>query len=284
MTILVFGKTGQIASALSNHPKVVCLDRRDAELTKPSICSEAIYYHQPSAVINAAAYTAVDRAEDEEGLATLINGTAPSAMAQSCKQLDIPFVHISTDYVFDGSGDKAWKPNDERAPLNAYGRSKLAGEQAIQSVGGRYAILRTSWVFSSQGANFVKTMLHASKTCDRLNVVSDQVGGPTPASAIAEACVSIALQLSTEDRKSGVYHFCGSPVVSWHGFAETIFKRAQRAVSVTPISTRNYPTPAPRPLNSRLNCNLTKEFFDIDCPDWRDALNVVLEEIECGND
>ncbi|WP_353536154.1 sugar nucleotide-binding protein, partial [Cognatishimia sp. WU-CL00825] len=155
--ILVFGKTGQVAQELATYPDVLCLDRAAADLSDPVACAAAIHHHAPSAVINAAAYTAVDRAEDEEARATVINGDSPGAMAMACAERHIPFLHVSTDYVFDGQGTTPWTPTDAIAPLNAYGRSKAAGEAVIRAAGGQWAILRTSWVFSAHGANFVKT-------------------------------------------------------------------------------------------------------------------------------
>ena len=186
MTLLVFGQTGQVAQALASlAPEAVFLSRTQADLSDPEACAAAIRAHAPQAVINAAAWTAVDRAEAEEAAAHVVNAEAPGAMARACADLAIPFLHVSTDYVFDGSGDSPWQPGDATGPINAYGRSKLAGEEAIRAAGGPHAILRTSWVFSAEGANFVKTMLRLSETRDALGVVGDQIGGPTPASAIA---------------------------------------------------------------------------------------------------
>lgn len=280
MKILVFGRTGQVASELQRDANVVALGRNGADLTDPQACAALIHSHAPRAVINAAAYTAVDRSEEDEAAATVINADAPAAMARACAALDIPFVHISTDYVFDGTGAAAWSPGDKTDPQNAYGRSKRAGEDAVRSAGGRYAILRTSWVFSSHGANFVKTMLRLSETRDTLNVVSDQIGGPTPARAIASACLTIADQLAQDGGKAGTYHFSGAPDVSWYGFAQAIFAHSGRKTSVSPIQTVDYPTPALRPLNSRLDCSSTLAVFGINRPDWRVGLDEVLTELE----
>ena len=178
--ILVFGKTGQVATELQRLSGVVALGRDDVDLSDPAVCAAAIHEHAPKAVINAAAYTAVDKAEDGEHLATVINGDAPTAMAKACAELGIPLVHISTDYVFNGRGNTPYSPEDAVGPQNAYGRSKLVGETGIRESGAVYSILRTSWVVSAHGANFVKTMLCLSETRDMLNVVSDQIGGPTP--------------------------------------------------------------------------------------------------------
>jgi dTDP-4-dehydrorhamnose reductase len=258
------------------------LGREEANLSDPKACADAIRHHAPDAVINAAAYTAVDQAEDEEAVATAINGDAPTAMAKACAQLGIPFVHISTDYVFEGTGQDPWRSLDQTAPQNAYGRSKLAGETGIADSGGTYAILRTSWVVSAHGANFIKTMLRLSETRHALNIVGDQIGGPTPARDIALACLQIAEQLVQDPSKSGTYHFSGAPDVSWAGFAREIFDQAGKSLAVTPIPTTDYPTPAQRPLNSRMDCTATKRAFGIERPDWVTGLKTILDDLEAS--
>ena len=278
--ILVFGKSGQLANELQRHRGVVALGRDHADLLDPTACANAIHAHLPKVVINVAAYTAVDRAEQEEALVTVINADAPGAMAQACAELSIPFVHISTDYVFAGDGVLPWRPDDSTAPQNAYGRSKLAGEIGIRNSGAVHAILRTSWVVSAHGANFVKTMLRLSETRHALTVVADQIGGPTPARDIAAACLQMAEQLIADPSKSGTYHYSGAPDASWAEFARAIFDQAGRAVTVTPIPTTDYPTPAKRPLNSRMDCGATQRAFGIPRPDWRDGLNMILQELE----
>jgi dTDP-4-dehydrorhamnose reductase len=257
----------------------VVLGRNSADLADPSACAKAIHAARPSAVINAAAWTAVDAAETERDAAFAVNAASPGAMAQACADLGMPFVHISTDYVFDGSGCAAWTPSDATGPLGVYGASKLAGETAIADAGGAWGVLRTSWVFSAHGANFVKTMLRLSETRDALNVVDDQIGGPTPAADIARACIAIATALGDEGGKRGIYHFSGAPDVSWADFAREIFRQAGRAVTVSDIPSSAYPTPAPRPLNSRLDCSSTKAVFGINRPDWRAGLSAVLAEL-----
>ena len=276
--LLVFGKTGQVATELQRQAEVIALGREEADLAHPERCATWIRHYAPRAVINAAAYTAVDRAETEEPLAQTINAAAPAAMAQACAALEIPFLHISTDYVFDGTGDTAWQPHDQPAPCNAYGRSKLAGEHAILASGVRHVILRTSWVFSAHGSNFVKTMLRLSTTRDRLDVVADQWGGPTPAQAIAAALLVMARALA-DGHPGGIYHFAGQPVTSWAGFARETFAQAGRDVHVTGIPTKAYPTPAARPLNSRLDSATLETDFGITPPDWRDGLRRVLTEL-----
>lgn len=280
MSTLVFGKTGQVARELQALGNVTCLSRAEADLSGPESCAKAIRDHSPSGVINAAAYTAVDRAEDEATEAARVNGCAPAAMAKACAELGVPFVHISTDYVFDGSGDEPWKPDYLTNPKNAYGLSKLIGEKAIREAGGRYAILRTSWVFSAHGSNFVKSMLKLSEDRDQLNIVADQVGGPTPARDIAQTCLDLVNQLANDASKAGTYHFSGAPDVSWKEFAETIFAQAGREVTVEGIPTSEYPTPATRPLNSRLDCSSLEQTFGIARPDWRRGLEIVLKDLE----
>ena len=278
--ILVFGKKGQVGTELQQLSNVVALERDQADLSDPKACADAILAHAPKAVINAAAYTAVDKAEDDEALSNIINGDAPTTMAKACAALRIPFIHISTDYVFEGTGDTPWKSHDLTAPQNAYGRSKLKGEIEIRDSGAVHAILRTSWVISAHGANFVKTMLRMSDTQDTLNVVADLIGGPTPARDIAASCLIMAEQLIADASKSGTYHYSGAPDVSWADFARSIFEQAGRAVAVTPIPTTDYHTPAKRPLNSRMDCSAAQQVFGISRPNWSDGLNIILHEIE----
>jgi dTDP-4-dehydrorhamnose reductase len=283
--ILVFGKTGQVARELTRRAPagaLTLLDRGEADLSDPTACAMAIRRHAPRAVINAAAYTAVDRAEEEEETATRINGAAPGAMARACAELGIPLVQISTDYVFDGSGAEARSPGEATAPLNAYGRSKLAGEEAVRAALPAHAILRTSWVFSAHGANFVKTMLRLGESRDSLSVVADQIGGPTPAGAIAEACLTMAGALAEGRGAPGTYHFAGAPETSWAGFAREIMAQAGLACRITEIPTRDFPTPAERPANSRLDCSALETAFGIPRPDWRAALSEVLAELPRG--
>lgn len=283
MTTLIFGATGQVATELKALlPDAVFLNRELADLTDPAACAAAIHTDKPAVVINAAAYTAVDKAEEDEATALLINGASPTAMARACADLAIPFIHLSTDYVFDGTGETAFAASHPTVPLGAYGRTKLAGEEGIRASGARHVILRTSWVFSAHGNNFVKTMLRLSQTRDALNVVADQVGGPTSARAIAAACASIAAQLKadTDGRQTGTYHFSGAPDVSWADFARKIFAQAGRDVTVTDIPTSAYPTPAVRPHNSRLDCSMLETVFNIKRTEWITDLAGVLKDLE----
>lgn len=280
MSLLVFGQTGQVATELRRlAPDATFLGRDQADLSDPQACAAAIHTAAPSAVINAAAYTAVDKAEEEEALARTINGDAPAAMARACADLGVPLVHISTDYVFEGIGEAPWSPSDPVSPQNAYGRTKLAGEDGVRAAGGVHAILRTSWVVSAHGNNFVKTMLRLSETMDALKIVDDQIGGPTPAADIAAACLAMAEQLQSAPGKSGTYHFSGAPDVSWKTFAEGIFARADRTVAVTGIPSSDYPTPATRPLNSRLDCAETETVFGIARPDWGTGTDAILSQL-----
>ena len=282
--ILVFGKTGQVTTELQSHKDVIAIGRDQADLSNPSSCTEAIRQYKPRAVINVAAYTAVDKAESEESLANTINGDAPGAMASACADLDIPLVHISTDYVFDGTGTTPWSVTDTPNPKNAYGRSKLKGEQAISASGCVHAILRTSWIVSAHGNNFVKTMRRLSETRDRITVVDDQIGGPTCARDIAQTCLSIAEQLILNPSKTGIYHYSGQPDVSWCQFANAIFEQMDCKTIASPIPTTEYPTPALRPLNGRLDCEAIEDTFEIARPFWRDGLEEILRDLEGEHD
>ena len=279
MSVLVFGSTGQVATELKRlAPEATFLGRDQADLSDPAACAAAIAARSPGAVINAAAWTAVDKAESEEAAATVVNGAAPTAMAQACAALGIPFVQISTDYVFDGAGTAPFTPDHPTAPLGAYGRSKLAGEEGVRAAGGVYAILRTSWVFSAHGNNFLKTMLRLGGEREALTVVGDQIGGPTPAAAIAEACLAIAAQLATDPGRSGTYHFSGAPDASWADFAREIMAQAGLACRVTDIPTSAYPTPAKRPANSRMDCD-SLAVFGLSRPDWKVAVTQALKDL-----
>lgn len=281
--ILVFGETGQVAAELRALAgpalEVDSLGRDRADLADPQACAAVVAGTDADAVINAAAYTAVDAAEDDEAAATIVNAEAPAAMARAAAARDLPFVQISTDYVFPGDGDRAWAPDDPTGPLNAYGRTKLAGEQGVLAAGGASAVLRTSWVFSPHRGNFVKTMLRLASGRDRLAVVADQVGGPTAADDIARACIAVAKGLVVDPGRAGVYHFSGAPDVSWADFAREIFARSGHEVAVDNIATEAFPTPARRPRNSRLDCAAVTTAFGVARPDWRDGLARTLARL-----
>ena len=279
--ILVFGQTGQVARELARlAPEARFLSRAEADLSDPAACAAAIQTLRPRAVINAAAYTAVDRAETDEESATVVNGLAPEAMARACAALGVPMVQISTDYVFDGSGAQPFAPDHPTGPLGAYGRSKLRGEIGVRGAGGAHVILRTSWVFSAHGANFVKTMLRLGAERDLLRVVADQVGGPTPARAIAATCLRCADALCESPTLSGTYHLAGQPAVSWADFARAILHAAGLSCAVQDIPSGDFPTPARRPLNSRLDCSTLVANFGITLPNWHEELTAILAELE----
>lgn len=296
--LLVTGATGQVGTeiarraptdpdATSDHDaiRLTCLDRQAADLSKPRELRNVIEQHRPDGVINAAAYTAVDKAEEEEELATTINGEAPGVMAETCQDLGIPFLHISTDYVFDGSKEGAYTEDDAIAPLGAYGRSKAAGEAAVREACAEYLILRTAWVYSAHGNNFVKTMLRVGESRDELRVVADQHGVPTAAADIAETCIDAMRQVLTYKRSGiwGTYHYTGAGPTTWHGFAEAIFDLAeprwQRRPEVAAITTEEYPTPAKRPANSVLDCSLIADRLGLMPKPWRQSLEKVVTEL-----
>ena len=282
MKIAVFGKTGQVATELQRRlPSDTTLDvvgRDRADFTKPAMLGQLAEALDADAFINAAAYTAVDKAESEPELAHAVNEEAVGVLGRVAASKDIPFVHLSTDYVFPGGGTDPWRPDDTTAPLGVYGASKLLGEDGLRDSGARHGILRTSWVFSAHGNNFVKTMLRLGAERDSLGIVADQVGGPTPAAAIADACFGLARQL-VGGAPGGTYHFSGAPDVSWADFAREIFRQAGITCAVSDIATSDYPTPAERPLNSRLDCSSLAADFGITRPGWRAGQTDVLKEL-----
>lgn len=282
MKLLVFGKTGQVAWELARRCPagfdVQFLGRSEADLSDPESCAQTITEADVDAVINVAAWTAVDTAETAELEATVVNGEAPGAMARACAAKSIPFLHVSTDYVFSGSGSDVFTPDQPTAPLGAYGRSKLSGEEAIRASGARHLILRTSWVVSAHGANFVKTMLRLGGERDNLRVVSDQIGGPTPAAAIADALYRAASAMDA-GHAGGTHHFAGTPDVSWADLSRAIMEAAHLPCQIEDIPTSDYPTPAQRPLNSRLDCTSFKREFGVARPDWKVGLQSIISEL-----
>jgi len=287
LKLLIIGADGQVSTELARQ----ALDDADissitqfgmdvVDLTKPQSGADAIAKTEADVVINATAYTAVDKAEEDEERALLINGEGPRVMAEAAAAKGIPFLHISTDYVFEGGGTDRWLESDPTGPLGAYGRTKLVGEEGVIAAGGVHGILRTSWVFSAHGANFVKTMLKLAETRDSLNVVNDQIGGPTAAADIAETLLIMAKAYQNGQGKSGVFHYAGSPDASWADFASEIFAQAGKEMTVTGIPTSEYPTPATRPLNSRLDCQKIAQVFGIPTPDWRKSLGEVLKDLD----
>ena len=286
MRILVFGTTGQLARELLRRAPegvaVQAVGRDTADLTDPAACAAVVAATDADLILNAAAYTAVDQAETDRATADLVNGEAPGAMARAAAARGLPFLHVSTDYVFDGSGTRPWREGDPVAPLGAYGASKLLGEHRVAEAGGQAVILRTAWVFSAHGKNFVKTMLRVGAEREALSVVDDQRGGPTAAADIADALFTIATAFGKGHGVPGIYHFAGAPTVSWADFAEAIFAASSlpRKPVVNRIPSSDYPTPAKRPGNSALDCSLLAKTYGITQPDWRKSLADVIGELE----
>ena len=286
MRILVFGTTGQLARELLRRAPegvtVQAVGRDVADLTDPAACAAVVAATDADLILNAAAYTAVDQAETDRATADLVNGEAPGAMARAAAARGLPFLHVSTDYVFDGAGTRPWREDDPVAPLGAYGASKLLGELQVAEAGGQAVILRTAWVFSAHGKNFVKTMLRVGAEREALSVVDDQRGGPTAAADIADALFTIATAFGKGHGVPGIYHFAGAPTVSWADFAEAIFAASSlpRKPVVNRIPSSDYPTPAKRPGNSALDCSLLAKTYGITQPDRRKSLADVIGELE----
>lgn len=279
MTVLVIGRTGQLASHLHDQlPEAQFFSRVDADLADPATLETKVRAARPTAIINAAAYTAVDKAETERALAWRVNAEAPAALARVAAELDVPIVHVSTDYVFDGRRAGAYVESDPTAPINIYGATKLGGELAVTSIAPKHWVLRAAWVFSEYGNNFVKTMLRLAKTRDQISVVADQHGRPTYAGDLAALIVGLL------DRGSvvpfGIHHVAGGEATTWHAFATRIIGSAHargliaRVIPVNAIPTAEYPTPAKRPLNSVLQPSAA-----LATPDWELGLENVLVKL-----
>ena len=280
MKILVFGRTGQVGRELGQYGEVTALSREEADLAQPETLADIIRDKAPNLIVIAAAYTAVDGAEREAELADTINHRAPAAIADAAATAGIPVIHYSTDFVFDGSGEAPFTEGDTPAPLSVYGQTKLDGERAVLSASERNIVLRVAWVFSAHGTNFVKTMLKLSETRDELRVVSDQIGGPTAASDIARVTMTLARRLQDDrDEKGGLFHYTGGPDVSRSDFARKIFSLAGKRVTVHDIPSSEFPAPAARPLNSRLDGSLLEQRFGISRPDWRRSLEEVINSV-----
>ena len=282
MRMLVFGRNGQVARALQDigGEGVIALGRDEADLMQAGAARNAITANKPDIIVNASAYTAVDKAETDEAAARRLNMEAPAEMAVAAAEIGVPFIHISTDYVFDGTFEARLDENAAINPLNVYGRTKGDGESAVMNAHPGAVILRTSWVFSEYGGNFVKTMLRLGAERDALTIVADQIGGPTAAADIARAIIAIAGKKHRGAPGAGLYHFQGAPAVSWAGFAEKIFEIAGLSVKVSHIKTEDYPTPATRPLYTVLDCAKVERDFGVAQPDWRTELRRVFAALE----
>lgn len=286
MRIVVVGKTGQLARSLAQAaPELVFLGRDAADLTDPAGTEAAVRDAAPDLVVNATAYTAVDQAESEPELAHAVNAEGVAAIARGAARAGAGFVHVSTDYVFDGSKEGEWLPDDPTGPLGVYGASKLAGERLALEANPRTAILRTSWVYAPFGKNFVKTMIGLADR-ERLTVVDDQRGKPTSALDLADAILAAAPRLVAPEGAPvwGVHHYAGAGVTSWAGFAREIFAQAEgkltdRSPEVAPIRTEDWPTPAARPKNSALDCSGFEKTFGVKTVPWRDALARVIGQL-----
>ena len=292
MKILLFGKGGQVGwelqRSLAPLGELVALDTGSSELcgdfTDPDGLIQTIRAVTPDVIVNAAAYTAVDKAESEPELARTINALAPGALAQEARRGNAWLIHYSTDYVFDGSGDKPWLESDAPAPLSVYGKTKLEGEQLIQQTGCKHLIFRTSWVYGTRGGNFAKTMLRLAQERDSLTVVNDQIGAPTGADLLAD--VTAHAIRAARPELSGLYHLVAAGEASWHGYAGFVVDFARRAgvqLKVTPesinaVPTRDFPLPAQRPLNSRLNTERLQSAFGLTLPLWQNGVARMLSE------
>jgi dTDP-4-dehydrorhamnose reductase len=294
MKILLLGKNGQVGwelqRALAPLGTLIALDRGGADGLRGDLedlegLDRTIRRAVPDVIVNAAAYTAVDKAETDVGRAQCVNAEAPGVLARAAAQVGALLVHYSTDYVFDGSGDRPWREDAPVGPLSVYGRSKLAGEEAIRSSGCRHMILRTSWVYAARGGNFARTMLRLATERGRLTVIADQHGAPTGAELIADVTAH-AVRAERADRSlGGTYHLAAGGETSWHGYASFVIAEARalgavlKVGEIAPIATRDYPTAAQRPLNSRLDTGRLRERFGLVMPDWRDGVARMLREI-----
>ena len=290
MKVLVLGTSGQVGTELMRAAwptgtELVGLARPDVDMARPETVEAAVAAHAPDLVVNATAYTAVDKAESDREAAFAVNRDGPARLAAACAAGGAALIHISTDYVFDGTKPSPYTENDPVAPLGAYGASKEAGEAAVRAALPQHVILRTSWVYAAHGANFVKTMLRFGREREEMRVVADQHGAPTAAFDIAAAIVAIAARIAAGggDVPWGTYHFTGTGETTWHGFAERVFQRLEAATGRRPrllaIATADYPTPARRPANSRLECARIRTAFGIEAPRWEDSLDRVLDEL-----
>ena len=296
MKILLLGKSGQLGwelqRSLAPLGELIALDRHGAnglygDLAELDGLAATVRAVQPQVIVNAAAYTAVDQAESEPALAQRINAEAPAALAREAEACGALLLHYSTDYVFDGSGQRPWREDAATGPLSVYGQTKLAGEQAIVDAGCPHLILRTSWVYAARGGNFARTMLRLAGECERLTVIDDQWGAPTGAELIADVSAHAIAQTRRQPAKSGIYHLAAAGETSWHGYAQYVIDQtrqlrpevALKVQEIAPIPTSQYPTPARRPHNSRLDCSKLQAAFELRLPPWQDGVRRLLTEI-----
>lgn len=299
-TILLFGCNGQVGSALQKSLQslgdVIALDRNNSQFcgdfTNPEAIATTIREIKPSVIVNAAAYTAVDKAESEPELAFLINAETPGILAQEAETLGAWLVHYSTDYVFDGSGTRPWQETDMPNPLNVYGTSKLQGERNIAASCSRYIVLRTSWVYAAQGNNFAKTMLRLAQERESLSVVNDQIGAPTGAAQLAELTATIIPKLMHDENLAGLYHAVAAGETSWYDYARFVIDCARKRgvaikvkdTDIVPVASDQFPTPAKRPCNSRLDTSKLRRAFDLDLSPWQVGVEEMLDTIGAKND
>lgn len=294
MKILVTGRTGQVGwelrRTLAPLGEVIALDRDDADLTKPETLASLVASIRPQVVVNAAAYTAVDNAESDEARAMVVNSDAAGALAEAARKQNALFIHYSTDYVFDGFSQRPYLETDPVAPLNAYGRTKLAGERAIAAVGGDWLTLRTSWVYGIRGRNFLRTILRLASERETLHVVADQTGTPTTARVIADLTAHVIAHAQRERQAgqfgSGLFHMTAAGATTWYGFASSIVDAARawgtmevKSTVVEPIGSHAYPTPARRPQYSLLDNSAFDKRFGLHRIDWRDALAIAMDDL-----
>lgn len=290
LTVLITGASGQVGTELTRLDwpaavRLVAPGREGLDLASPGTVTAAFARYRPGLVINAAAYTAVDRAESEPDQANAVNHQGPARLAEACAAAGVPLIHFSTDYVFDGTPGRAWREDDTPHPATVYGRTKLAGENAIRERLTEHLILRVSWVFAGHGRNFVRSMLRLGGEREALNVVDDQHGCPTPAADVARL-VRLIVAGYTEGRTPpwGLYHMAGQPAVTWHAFARAIFRTAEplmtlRLRALNAIGSAEFPTPAPRPANSVLDCARFEAAFGLQRPEWGPALSLAVREL-----
>lgn len=295
MKMLLLGKNGQVGwelqRSLAPLGEVLALDRHSTthggDLSQPERLAQTVRDYRPDVIVNAAAHTAVDKAESEPDLARCLNATAPAALAQAAAEIGAWLVHYSTDYVFNGQGELPWQEGDATGPLSVYGQTKLEGEQAIAASGCQHLIFRTSWVYAARGGNFAKTMLRLARERDRLTVINDQHGAPTGADLIADVTAHALRSVMQQPELGGLYHLVASGETTWHGYASQVIGQARlmqpelglKVTDIAPVPTSAFPTPAHRPLNSRLNTDKLQQAFGLVLPPWQQGVDRMLTEI-----